>query len=455
MRHWLKAGALALSLVLGGCGMSLPGSIDKAKAQPAAEEPLTLASDTAISPRLHELMFHSQALEADVGARVLLPADYDENNPRQYPVLYLLHGCCDFDVPGFAAWTTHSDVEALTEGLPLIVVMPMGSRGGLYADWYNFGGYGAPRWETHHIRELLPWIEGHYRVRTDRNGRMLAGLSMGGHGSFTYAAKYPDLFASAAAYSPMLDTNTERGIAAVHVLETADVGVAGGAFGERPLEEVRWRGHNPVDLAENLGNTQLFIRTGDGTQDGVPVAPTDPIESIVSEMSANMDQALTQLGIAHFYEDYGHGGHSWPFWQDDLHLTLPQQLAYIEGNPPAPELISYLSIDPVFSVFGWNVDITRDVLEFARLGTASRSGFTLSGSGKAVVTTPDFYKAGCAYLVATDDVASTLNADAAGRLVIPVDLGPSRTLQQYRVPGDAGYLRTANVTVGAVEGSCN
>lgn len=454
---WRIALAVVLALHLSGCGNSVPGSMDVfVEPEPVSpvtplpsvvDSPLTLRRNVELSPRLHELTLHSPALEMETGVRILLPNGYDADSTQLYPVLYLLHGCCDFDVPGFAAWTTHTDVEAFTQDMPVIIVMPMGNRGGFYADWYNNGSGGAPRWETYHIRELLPWIEQTYRVRRERGGRMLAGLSMGGHGAFVYAAKYPDLFASAAAYSPALDTNTTRGLAVVHVLEATDLGVPGSVFGQRASEEVRWRGHNPWDLAENLASAQLFIRTGAGMQEGAPGVPTDPIESIVSEMSLNMHNQLDALGIPHYYEDYIYGGHSWPFWQDGLHLTLPQQLAHAQANPPDPEAVSYRSIDPIFSVFGWSVVIERNVIEFARLGFASRSGFTLSGSGLAVVTTPVYYDAGCRYAVTVDDVTSLINADLTGRLILEVDLGPSRTVQQYRLPGDTDYLRTATVTI--------
>jgi S-formylglutathione hydrolase FrmB len=437
--------AAVVAVLASGCGTS--DTENSLAAPPIADSPLTLHSDLALSPRLHELSLYSPALEMDTGVRILLPSGYDTSSAQLYPVLYLLHGCCDFDVPGFTAWTTHTDVEAFTEGMPLIIVMPMANRGGFYADWYNNGLYGAPRWETYHIRELLPWIEQNYRVRRDRGGRLLAGLSMGGHGAFTYAAKYPDLFASAAAFSPVLDTNTERGVALVHALEATDLGVPGSVFGQRATEEVRWRGHNPWDLAENLAPIQLFIRTGAGFLDGAPGVPVDPNESSVSEMALNMHNQLDALGIAHFYEDYGIGRHDWPWWQDDLHLILPQQLAHAQTNVTDPEVVTYRSIAPAFSVFGWSVVMQRDAIEFARLGAASSAGFTLSGSGHSVVTTPAFYGAGCSYAMTVDGVATTVNSQINGQLVIDVDLGPSRSEQQYRLAGSAEYLRAVTVKI--------
>src|SRR5438128_1855963 len=62
-------------------------------------------------------------------------------------------------------------------------------------------------WETYHMRELIPWIDSHYPTVADRSGRAIAGLSMGGFGAMTYAAKHPDLFAAAGSFSGAVDTD--------------------------------------------------------------------------------------------------------------------------------------------------------------------------------------------------------------------------------------------------------
>ena len=55
-----------------------------------------------------------------------------------------------------------------------------------------------PKLETFTIEQLIPWVDGHYRAAARRRGRAVAGLSMGGFGAMSYAARHPDLFASAA-----------------------------------------------------------------------------------------------------------------------------------------------------------------------------------------------------------------------------------------------------------------
>lgn len=431
-----------LALILAACGGTIaPTSVPL----PGTDDTLELRDDTALSERLHELTVYSPALARETKLRLLLPAGY-ANSMRDYPVLYLLHGCCDGMDVGYAAWTNNTDVEAFTQALPLLVVMPDSGTAGSYSDWYNAGAGGPPRWETYHIRELLPWIERHYRVRRDRAGRLLAGLSAGGRGAFAYAARYPHLFASAAAYSGALDSNTVRGQAVGETFSGLDGGAPASIWGPRVTEEVRWRGHNPWDLAENLGNTLLFIRVGNGYVNGAP-APSFATEDTVHEMSVNMHAELTRLDIAHSYEDYGEGSHSWPYWQEGLHLTLPQQLAHANGAVPEPRRFSYRSIDAEFSVFDWDVSMQRDVIEFVRLGDVSVEGFTLSGSGMANVTTAPWYQARQTYRVGVGTQVQAIAADAEGRLTMTVDLGPSRRIQQYRAGSEEGDLMTVQVSI--------
>ena len=59
----------------------------------------------------------------------------------------------------------------------------LGGRGGFYANWLNFGKGGPPMWETYHIDQLIPFIDANLRTIPKRQGRAIAGLSMGGFGA--------------------------------------------------------------------------------------------------------------------------------------------------------------------------------------------------------------------------------------------------------------------------------
>ena len=406
----------------------------------ASANPLRLRSSQALSPRLSELVLSTPSVAGDTHVRVLVPRGYTSSR-RRYPVLYLLHGGAD----DYRSWTNKGDAEHLTAGLPLIVVMPDNGPSGSYTDWYNGGAGGQPAWETYHVDQLLPWIDAHYRTIAGRDGRALAGLSMGGFGAISYAARHPDLFVAAASFSGALDTN--------NVLDQASHS-SRAVFGPRASQEVRWRGHNPWDLAENLRGLDLTVRTGNGLPGG-PFGGGDIFEQTVHAMSVAFHQRLRELGIPHVWDDYGPGGHLWPYWQRDLRETLPAIMSAFASRPAPPSSFSFRAIEPSYEVYGWTVRLRRRALEFSRLANASRAGFTLQGSGTATVATGPLYTPGSSHRVTIAGTRPTrrlaLRADRGGRLHVTVALGPANPDQQYTAAAQRhGGTRvfTARVRVG-------
>jgi S-formylglutathione hydrolase FrmB len=400
-------------------------------AVPAAARPATGAdaikveSRQQLDPRLREYSLATPALPKSTILRVLLPDGYKQHPKRRYPVLYLLHGCCDFDVDGSQAWTTHGEAEKATAGKGLIVVMPAGGRGGMYSDWLTAGTQGRPQWETYHVRQLIPWVDRTFRTRPRRGGRAIAGLSMGGFGAMKYAATYPDKFVAAASFSGIVDSNVDDG--QTHgFLPSFDGGTPASVWGPRETDEIRWRSQNPWDLAENLRPLQLAIRTGNGQRgpldEGGP--PYDPLEAGVHENSVSLHKRFKALRIPHTWDDYGPGTHTWPYWARDLRRSLPQQLAVLRHPPDPPRRVTYRSARPAYRVFGWRVAWKRDGLAFTRLVRAGRSGFVLEGSGKATVRTRSGHPRGST--VTVDGVRVPASRDRAGRLTIRVATGSDR-----------------------------
>lgn len=432
------AGWILATALLAACSGGLPGSIDAPKrtAAASAENPLQLTSTQALGERLIELTFTTTALDGETRVRVLLPQGYDEDPARRYPVLYLYHGSFDDE----KAWTEKGDAEALTENYPFIVVMPDAGSGGYYSDWYNFGAGGPPMWETYHITQLLPWIDTNFRTLGTREARATLGLSMGGFGAVAYAAKHPDLFVSAASLSGALDTNVPADLGQPDQ-SVLDGGMPMSTWGVRVSEELRWRQQNPWDLAENLRGLHLVIRTGNGLP-GEGYSGVDPIEILLHKESTNFHDKLDALGIAHLWDDYGPGGHSWDYWQRGLRDTLPL-IAETFAAPPAPPLpFSFIAAAPEYEVYGWRVSLERPALEFSRL-EVDEQGFALSGSGRARVLTPPGYVSGKIYRV-EGALAPEAQADDEGRLGIEVDLGAGNPFQQYTPQARA--LGTQSVT---------
>ena len=326
-----------------------------ATAAPAsAQEPIEVVGEQQLSPRLSEYTLRTPALAEETVVRVLVPRGYSEGDGRRYPVLYLLHGCCDYDVRGSQAWTTHGEAEAATDGLDLIVVMPDGGRAGFYTDWFNNGLGGPPRWESYHMGQLVPWVDGRFRTQASREGRVVAGLSMGGFGAMSYAARHPDRFVAAASYSGAVDTNVSPDV--FDALTVQDGGTPGAVFGERRTEELRWRAHNPWDIAENLRGLHLEIRAGNGERgelDEPGPAPPDALEQSTYGQSVRFHERLDALGLPHVWDAYGNGTHTWPYWARDLRRTLPEFMRVLADPPPPPERVTYTAAEPEYEVYGW------------------------------------------------------------------------------------------------------
>jgi S-formylglutathione hydrolase FrmB len=401
-----------------------------APAAAAAQDPRLVQTDD-ISPRLSELTFRTSDLAAPTKVRVLLPAGYGSQPKRRYPVLYLLHGASGDQTD----WTTQGDAVALTAKLPLIVVMPAGGKGGFYTNWFNNGKGGLPRWEDWHIKRLIPYVDSHYRTRATRRERAIAGLSMGGFGTFSYAARHPDLFTAALSLSGAVDTTLVPSV--IDAIPIADGGKAGSLWGPFATDEVRWRAHNPVDLAENLRGLALWLRTGNGRPGGpLGGGPTvDAIEGGVEVMAKNVHRRLQDLNIPHVFDDYGPGQHLWPYWNRGLKQTLPAIMARFRKAAKPPARVTFNAVEPRYSVYGWSVSVDRPALEFSRLANAGRRGFTLSGSGAATVTTAPLFAPRHLYRIAERVSGSTLwgteRASARGRLRIVVALGPGNRGQEF------------------------
>jgi S-formylglutathione hydrolase FrmB len=315
----LRRAFLAVALT----GLALLAAPGTSTAAPSA---IQLTGSQRLDSRLIDLTLSTPALKAPTHVRVLLPSGYRRQKPRRYPVLYLLHGAFG----NASDWTQVGAAENITAGRKVIVVMPDGGQGGWYTDWVNRGQGGPPEWETFHIGELIPWIDDRYRTDTHRGERGIAGLSMGGFGAMSYAARHPDLFSWAGSFSGAVDIVNYLPVAAVIDLEApVDGGLPGDQFGDRVLAEPNWRAHNPWDLAASLRGMTLVIDTGNG-QPG-PLDPPDklydPIEEGVHEMSLSFHQRLLSLGIPHTWNDYGPGTHSWPYWQRDLTEAMPSLMS--------------------------------------------------------------------------------------------------------------------------------
>jgi S-formylglutathione hydrolase FrmB len=302
------------------------------------DRPARVAATETISPRVRDLTIDSPALGRSAKVRLLLPRRFSAETSRRWPVLWLLHGCCDT----YQSWTRSTDVEKLAGLADVLVVMPEAGPVGFYSDWYKRGRGGPSRWETFHLTELRQLLERDWRAG---NRRVVAGLSMGGIGAMVYAARQPGMFRAAASYSGLLHTRYQGdplpGPRMIQDLLRNFDEYPDALWGDpRRHGDDLWAAHNPYDLAPRLREVSLFVSVGNGQPgplDGpAPNEQLQQIEQALYPQNLAFVERLRQLGIPVRFDNYGPGTHDWPYWQRELHRSMPLLLAALQRPAAAP-----------------------------------------------------------------------------------------------------------------------
>jgi enterochelin esterase-like enzyme len=181
-----------------------PGPDDK----PAYPEPPASAferRDNVARGRLELVEYDSKTVGTRRKAYVYTPPGYSAD--RRYPVAYLLHGIGGDE----GEWLKFATPDVLFDNLiadkamePFIAVFPNGraqkndrAEGNVFASAPAFAVF-----ERDLLDDLIPFVEGRYSVKADRESRALAGLSMGGGQTLNFGFAHLDRFAWLGAFSP-------------------------------------------------------------------------------------------------------------------------------------------------------------------------------------------------------------------------------------------------------------
>ena len=178
-----------------------------AEAQVATNVPPPVPNAKPVT--LRWVKVHSTALEgslegdsADRDVLVVLPPSYARQPSKRYPVVYALHG---YSI-GAAQWINEIHVPQTIEGAfakgttEMIFVFPDSKtvhNGSMYSSSVTTGDF-----ETFVARDLVRYIDGHFRTVARRESRGLAGHSMGGYGTTRIGMKHPDVFGALYILSP-------------------------------------------------------------------------------------------------------------------------------------------------------------------------------------------------------------------------------------------------------------
>jgi S-formylglutathione hydrolase FrmB len=241
---------------------------------------------------------------------VILPSDYDANKTSDYPALYFLHGLGGneqllLNSGGLNMIQDLRDQKRIGE---FLIVAPDAGR-----SFYINSRDGKVRYEDFFIREFLPYIESHYRVRAERKARGITGVSMGGYGALRFALRYPELFAAVSAHSPaLIETLPNIKVSRDQAMAVAEV--LGKAFGS-PVDAAFWQRESPFTIVKDGPRPAgLRIYFDCGTDD----------EFGFNKGNAQFDQLLTARGIPHEFHLYP-GGHDWDYFAEHLPASFEFQ----------------------------------------------------------------------------------------------------------------------------------
>jgi enterochelin esterase-like enzyme len=206
----IKLFAVALGVIIGLVQIPFASA---ALAQATADTALVLPSHAPedfiqVRPdipkgKLETITYNSKSIGVDRKAVVYLPPNYDPN--KKYPVMYLMHGIGGNETH----WTTLCAANKVLDNLiadnkavPMIIVMPNGRASAeppssnFMSDFNYYADF-----EPDLLQDLMPYIESHYSVATDRDHRAITGLSMGGGQGLNFGINNIDKFAWVGGFS--------------------------------------------------------------------------------------------------------------------------------------------------------------------------------------------------------------------------------------------------------------
>ena len=245
---------------------------------------------------------------------------------------------------------------------PMIVVMPdagYDSNGGSwFTNWVDQQTpLGTANWETFHIAQLIPWIDANLRTIANRSrtgdrravaGRLrldeLRGAASGPVrlGRRRSPARPTSRPTRSRRQRPRRSSAPPRSASTASSRTPSSARTPITRSTGRDTTRRRWSPTCARSTSSCGRATACRVRT---TRPATPTPSGSAIEAIVHQSAQFFTQAATAAKVPYYFDDYGAGTHTWPYWTRDLTQYLPR-LARVFAHPPAaPSSISYRSID--------------------------------------------------------------------------------------------------------------
>jgi S-formylglutathione hydrolase FrmB len=254
-------------------------------------------------------------MKKSLKAAITIPSSYQKGQSR-YPVVYLLHGGSG----AFSDWhqkvTEKGLVNRMAEEHDLIIVTPGVGPASYY---YDSPLLDSVRYETYITQELIPFIDANYRTLARKEARAITGLSMGGHGAITLAAKHPTLFIAAGSMSGVMNIDTDLWKVGEEFRNLRKQGQ------KEMLGAINYKGpvfssYTAVGLIDQLKNQKIYLLFDCG------------IDDFLIETNRQMHSLLMEKKVPHEYIERP-GAHTWNYWTEALPVQFFFLTKYLKRTP--------------------------------------------------------------------------------------------------------------------------
>jgi S-formylglutathione hydrolase FrmB len=265
--------------------------------------------------KVDTISVYSPSMKKSLKAAITFPSSYQKGQSR-YPVVYLLHGGSGAYSDWHQKVTEKGLVNRMAEEHDLIIVTPGVGPASYY---YDSPLLDSVRYETYMIQELIPFIDQQYRTLAKKESRAITGLSMGGHGAITLAAKHPTLFVAAGSMSGVMNIDTDLwkvGEDFKSLRKKGQIEMLGAINYQAPV----FSPYTAVGLVDQLKNQKIHLIIDCGVDD------------FLIETNQQMHSLLMEKKIAHEYIERP-GAHTWPYWTEALPVQFFFLTKYLQRTP--------------------------------------------------------------------------------------------------------------------------
>ncbi len=251
-------------------------------------------------------MVHSDTMDRDLPVLVFLPSGYLTGD-KHFPVIYFLHGTNDKPLTEEGIRALYPPSLRMSEIASLfgvIIVAP------IVGNSYYMDAPAKPEscFATYAGKELPAFIDNHYRTIANRDGRILAGFSMGGYGAVSLLCRYPDEFSVALERSGVLNPAT-----AIEDLDWDDTGEVRELLGDYWSHGENYHLNSCFNLVNHIRDRK-----------DVAIVMEIGRDDFLYKTNVAFHKRLVELGFRHIYAEYP-GGH---YLDSNVLMSLFSQLQY-------------------------------------------------------------------------------------------------------------------------------